>query len=197
VNVRAARLLRPAILGAMIVVGACAERGGAAPPRTESPLPAPGPTAPEARRSSLPAKPGPEPTDASTPDGQAPSARWRPDQDLDPDHFHERVDGAAPALISLGCRRLLYFRRESPPADLELLVFATADGAREALSRDAGDARTRGLPGDEAWADEQCVFFRSGAVYVRLIADDRMHAGALREEAERVSRALADRALPQ
>lgn len=126
-----------------------------------------------------------------------PSASWRPDKDLRPDHFHERVDGAAPALIALGCRRLLYFRLESPPADLEVLVFATADGAGEALSRDAGDARSPGLPGDEAWANEQCVFFRRGDVYVRLIGDDRGHARAIRAEAERVDRAMAQGELPR
>lgn len=178
------RRLDGLLLGAAVALVACAERIGPVPAHASVPSPS----------SAKPAhaeagEPSPVASDSSV------SGR-RPDQDLDAEHLHERVDGAAPALVSLGCRRLLYYRLEAPPADLEILVFATPEGAHEALVRDAGDARGSGLPGDEAWANEQCIFFRRGDVYVRLIADDATHAASVREEAERVAAAMARREIP-
>lgn len=100
-----------------------------------------------------------------------------PQADLAAARLEDRVDGAAEYLRAQGCRRLLYWRLEDTAADLELLVFATEAGARTALLRDAGPERTPG-PGDEAQASAQAVYFRRGAVLVRLIVDPGREAGA-------------------
>ena len=113
-----------------------------------------------------------------------------PRADYPADRLYERVDGAAELLRAAGCRRLLYWRIEHPPADLEVLAFATAEGARTMLARDAGADRTPGAPGDEGWASPQAVYFRHGAIFVRLIADEAAPVGSLLDEARRVERAL-------
>jgi hypothetical protein len=102
----------------------------------------------------------------------------------------ERVDGAAELLRSEGCRSLFYWRLANPPADLELWAFGTAESASRALVRDAGQDRTSGTLGDEAWVSAQCVFFRRGKSYVRLIADETAPPEALVAQAERLDRAL-------
>jgi hypothetical protein len=184
------------LFGASLVLGACAKH--VAP---GSPLAGPGPAVPEHAAppppsSTKPVRRGAGELSSAPPGPLTLAPGRRPDQDLDPEHFHERVDGAAPTLVSLGCRRLLYYRLEAPPADLEVLVFANTSGAHEALVRDAGDTLGSGLPGDEAWANEQCVFFRCGNVYVRLIADDTGHGASIRAEAERVADAIARGEIP-
>ena len=90
--------------------------------------------------------------------------------DLPADRLEERVDGAADALRADGCRRLVAWRFERPPADAEALFFATAQGARTVLEREAGRDRTPGL-GDEAQVSPQAVYFRRGAVLVRVFLD--------------------------
>lgn len=117
-----------------------------------------------------------------------------PASDLARDRLEERVDGAAETLRGQGCRRLLYWRLSDPPSDLEVLVFATADGAGAALAADAGGERTPG-PGDEAQLGGQWAYLRRGSVYVRLLLDPEAAAGAatrdaLRQRAEEVDAAL-------
>jgi hypothetical protein len=134
---------------------------------------------------------------SSSSSASATATSWkRPDQDLPADRLEERVDGAAPVLLSMGCRRLVYWRLEQPPADLEILLFSTPDGAKKALDRDAGSERSARVPGDEGWANDQCAFFRVGTKYVRLIADDAAHARAVSEEAQRVAQALDAGVIP-
>jgi hypothetical protein len=133
------------------------------------------------------------PVSSSPPDpADAPAGSYPPPQiDLPPSRLHERVDGAEPLLQSLGCRRLLYWRIAEPPADLEVLAFEKVDGARQALDRDAGSERTAGVPGDEGWANAQCVCFRHDTTYVRLIADAAVSGEGLLEQARRVEEAIA------
>ena len=113
-----------------------------------------------------------------------------PDIVLPADRLHERVDGAATLLQTLGCHKLSYWRVETPPADLEVLEFDSPAGARAALDRDSGGDRTAEGPGEERWGNEQCVFFCRGGVYVRLIADDLEHSAALRRLSEQIDRAI-------
>ena len=87
-----------------------------------------------------------------------------------------------------GCRRLVAWRFERPPADAEALFFRSADGARAVLEREAGPGRTPG-PGDEAQVSEQAVYFRRGAVLVRVFLDP----GASPPPGELVARAAGDR----
>lgn len=111
--------------------------------------------------------------------------------DLPADRLEERVDGAADALRASGCRRLVHWRFERPPADAEALFFEGAEGARTVLDRESGKERTRG-PGDEAHVSPQAVYFRRGAVLVRVFLDP----GASPLPSELVSRAEdIDRAL--
>jgi hypothetical protein len=119
------------------------------------------------------------------------SAYPSPQADYPPSRLHERVDGAAEVLIAAGCRRLLYWRLEDPPVDVEVLAFATDRGAREALGRDAGSDRLPGVPGDEGWAGDQVVYFKRGAAYARLVADHALPAGVLLAQARRLERALS------
>lgn len=114
-----------------------------------------------------------------------------PEADLPADKLDDRVDGAAEALRAQGCRRLLYWRLVDPPADLEVLVFRTPQGARTTMERDAGRDRTAG-PGDEAQASDQAVYFRRGPVFVRLLLDPAASASAetLTRKAGDVDRAL-------
>jgi hypothetical protein len=113
-----------------------------------------------------------------------------PKADLAADRLEDRVDGAAEYLRGQGCRRLLYWRLEELQADLELLVFATEAGARTALARDAGSERTPGL-GDEAQVSAQAVYFRRGAVLVRLLVDPGRETGdAAERRARQVDEAL-------
>ena len=132
----------------------------------------------------------PAPAAASS---QAAGAFPPPSLDLSPDRFYERVDGAESVLRSLGCRRMMVWRLDNPPADLEVLAFGTADGAARALARDAGPDRTPGVPGDEGWANGQVVYFRWGTVLVRLITDAPGDPTALLTEARRVDDALTNR----
>ncbi len=114
-----------------------------------------------------------------------------PDADLPADRLEERVDGGAEALRADGCRRLLHWRFETPPADAEALVFATVDGARTVLAREAGDERTPG-PGDEAQLSAQSAYFRRGSVYVRIFLDPgAAESPELRKRAEEIDRMLA------
>jgi hypothetical protein len=110
----------------------------------------------------------------SVPDGVAglprPAGLGAPEADLPPDRFWERVDGAADGLIAAGCRRMVVWRTAAPPAEIELLVFAAADGAAAFLGRDAGPERTPGGLGDEASVAPESIFFRRGRQYVRIIA---------------------------
>lgn len=111
--------------------------------------------------------------------------------DLPSERLEERVDGAADALRADGCRRLVLWRFEKPPADAEALFFAAAEGARAVLGREAGAERTPG-PGDEAQVSGQAVYFRRGTVLVRLFLDP----GATPPPGELVARAVEiDRAL--
>ncbi|HVO12778.1 MAG TPA: hypothetical protein VMX54_18680 [Vicinamibacteria bacterium] len=113
-----------------------------------------------------------------------------PTLDLPANRLEERVDGGADALRAAGCRRLLYWRSEDPPADAEALVFDTVAHARAALEREAGHERTAG-PGDEAQVSDQAAYFRRGAVVVRLIADPGVTgSGRLLKVAERLAPAL-------
>jgi hypothetical protein len=113
-----------------------------------------------------------------------------PAADLAADRLEDRVDGAAEYLRGQGCRRLLYWRLPDLQADLELLVFASDAGARAVLARDAGPERTPSL-GDEAQVSAQAVYFRRGAVLVRLLVDPGHDAGDATERRAR----LVDEAL--
>jgi hypothetical protein len=114
--------------------------------------------------------------------------------DLPADRLEERVDGAADALRSEGCRRLVAWRFEAPPADAEALFFATAEGARAVLEREAGRERTPG-PGDEAQVSPQAIYFRRGTVLVRVFLDPGASPppDALLARARAVDRALRER----
>lgn len=115
-----------------------------------------------------------------------------PALDLPASRLEERVDGGADALRAAGCRRLLYWRSEDPPADVEALVFDTAQQARAALEREAGPGRTAG-PGEEAQVSDQAVYFRRGAVLVRLLADPGVTgSGRLLRLAARLAPALPE-----
>ena len=127
----------------------------------------------------------------SVPFASSSASRWpQPDLDLSPSHFHERVDGADEHLRSLGCQRLLFWRVANPPVDLEVLVFDSAQGASKALAGDAAADRTAGLPGDEGWSNGQALYFRRGAVYARLIADNAGQPQALLSLAQRMNGAI-------
>jgi hypothetical protein len=113
-----------------------------------------------------------------------------PELDLPADRLHEHVDGAEPSLQALGCRRLLYWHLVKPAVELEILVFNTESGARTALDKDSGSARTNNVPGDEGWANQQVVYFRRGTAYCRLIAEQPVLGSGLFDQAFRVDRAL-------
>jgi len=104
------------------------------------------------------------------------------------------VDGAAEALRASGCRRLVAWRFEKPPADAEALFFATAEGARAVLDSEAGPGRTPG-PGDEAQVSEQAVYFRRGSALVRVFLDPGATAagGELAARAQEIDRAIRER----
>ena len=68
-----------------------------------------------------------------------------PRADLPAERLEEHVDGAADALRADGCRRLVAWRFEQPPADAEALFFGTAEGARAVL-RARGRARAHARP---------------------------------------------------
>ncbi len=130
-------------------------------------------------------RPGP----ASGPGGRQPD-RMPPTAEFAADRLEERVDGAAEALRAAGCERIRYWRLEAPPADAEALVFRSAENARAALEREAGSGRTGG-PGDEAQVSEQAVYFRRGAVLVRVFPDPGTGAPAeLLRVAERLDAVL-------
>jgi hypothetical protein len=114
--------------------------------------------------------------------------------DLPADRLEEQVDGAADALRADGCRRLVAWRFERPPADAEALFFGTVEGARAVLGREAGKDRTPG-PGDEALVSPQAVYFRRGTVLVRVFLDPGASPspGDLLGRAREVDRALQKR----
>jgi hypothetical protein len=114
--------------------------------------------------------------------------------DLPADRLEEQVDGAADALRADGCRRLVAWRFERPPADAEALFFGTVEGARAVLDREAGRGRTPG-PGDEAQVSPQAVYFRRGTVLVRVFLDPGTSPspGDLLGRAREVDRALQER----
>ncbi len=116
-----------------------------------------------------------------------------PHADLPADRLEERVDGAADALRADGCRRLVAWRFERPPADAEALFFGTVEGARAVLEREAGTERTTG-PGDEAQVTAQAVYFRRGAVLVRVFLDPGAPPppGGLAARAADIDRALQE-----
>lgn len=97
--------------------------------------------------------------------------------DLPAERLEERVDGAADALRAAGCERLRYWRLAAPAADAEALFFRSVDGARGVLEREAGRERTAG-PGDEAQVSPQSIYFRRGAVLVRVFLDPGTSAPA-------------------
>lgn len=140
-----------------------------------SPAPGPGITA-----SSSPLQPPPTPEAVPIPTKPAEKAEsktenpWTsfadPTTDFAANALEDRVDGAAEFLRSLGCYRLVYWRSETPPAEFELLVFKTGEGAHAALERDAGPERTPGL-GDEAQISPQAIYFRRGPFFARLFLD--------------------------
>ncbi len=116
----------------------------------------------------------------------------QPTGDFPAERLEERVDGGADALRADGCRRILYWRFEAPPADAEALVFRTAKGARTVLAREAGNERTPG-PGEEAQLSPQSVYFRRGPVYVRVFLDPGATASDdLRRRAFEIDRALRE-----
>jgi len=121
----------------------------------------------------------------------------RPLANLPSERLEERVDGAADALRADGCRRLVAWRFERPPADAEALVFRSADGARAVLEREAGPRRTPG-PGDEAQVSEQAVYFRRGPVLVRVFLDPGVSPppGELLARAGEIDRALREGVSP-
>ena len=82
----------------------------------------------------------------------------------------------------------------SRPADAEALFFATAEGARAVLEREAGPERTPG-PGDEAAVSAQAVYFRRGTALVRVFLDPGASApeGGLVARAREIDRALQAR----
>jgi hypothetical protein len=113
-----------------------------------------------------------------------------PELDLPAERLHEHVDGAEPWLQSIGCRRLLFWRLTNPEVELEILVFGTEAGAKQALDKDAGNERGQASPGDEGWTNGQVVYFRRGTRYCRLIADRSPPVNGLMEHARRVDRAI-------
>lgn len=114
--------------------------------------------------------------------------------DLPAERLEEQVDGAAEALRASGCRRLVAWRFEEPPADAEALFFATAAQAQAEIGREAGPARTPG-PGDEAQVSEQAVYFRRGVVVVRVFLDPgaSVPGGGLVGRAQEIDRAIRER----
>jgi hypothetical protein len=114
--------------------------------------------------------------------------------DLPAERLEEHVDGAADALRASGCRRLVAWRFGNPPSDAEALFFATADGARAVLEREAGPDRTPG-PGDEAHVSARSIYFRRGATLVRLFLDPGVAPpeGELAARAREIDRALQER----
>jgi len=161
------------------------EQLGSAGPRSASGVVAPALASDSARQSSSAAGPAATPGPSS-----GVGAYPAPELDLGADRLHERVDGGAELLRKLGCRRLLYWRSTTPLADIEVLAFASSDGASQMLGRDAGPDRSKGVPGDEGFASAQVVYFRRGAVYARLIADQAVAGDALLGQAQKLARAL-------
>jgi hypothetical protein len=133
----------------------------------------------------------PEPTPPAVADIPLPGFP-PPATDLPEARLEERVNGAADILRAQGCRRLLFWRLNAPPSDLEILVFRTEDGASTALDRELGPERSGGL-GDEALTSEQAVYFRRGPFLVHLFLDPGTPPGpGLEARAREVDRALQE-----
>jgi hypothetical protein len=142
------------------------------------------------------------PPEASTgtrqPRPDAPAGVWpglpQHRADLPAERLEEHVDGAADALRASGCRRLVAWRFEQPPADAEALFFGTVEGAQAVLDREAGPERTPG-PGEEAQVSAQAVYFRRGTALVRVFLDPGASApeGGLVARAQEIDRALQAR----
>jgi hypothetical protein len=161
-------------LSAWVIHGAVTRSHGPSPEPAVQPSTAPGPPASAQLLPGLPA----------------------PEADLPAHLLEERVNGAADVLRSHGCRRLLYWRLLEPPAELELLVFEAAEGARGVMEREAGPERSTEL-GDESELGEQAVYFRRGRFYVRLLLDPgaSVEPGALTRKARELDRALMQEGL--
>jgi len=118
-----------------------------------------------------------------------------PRGDFPPERFHEQVDGAAEFLLSIGATRILVWDLPSPAgATLEVFAFRDEQGAKRALTQDAGEERTSGA-GDEAWAGSDSVLFRRGRYYARLSApgiEEEVDQAALASVAERVDGKLRE-----
>jgi hypothetical protein len=114
----------------------------------------------------------------------------KPTLDLPAERLSERVDGAEVKLRSMGCQRLRLWRLQSPPADLELLTFANEGGASKMLAEQAGPDRAPNMPGDEGFIGSNVLYFRSKALFVRLIADGPESASAMLAPARQMAQAL-------
>ncbi len=157
--------------------------GCRAPANKPQPLPSTSPANPRSESSTVTGMAG------ST--AQSDSNHFAPPElDLPADRLHEHVDGAEPALQALGCRRLLFWHLSNPSVELEIFVFNTEGGARSALDKDSGSARSKDAPGNEGWTNQQVVYFRRGTAYCRLIADQPSPVAGLSEQATRVDKAL-------
>ena len=97
-----------------------------------------------------------------------------PEDDLPPERFSERVDGADRALREAGCRRILAWRLGGPvPADVELYLFDDPAAAGAFLEE-------RGLPaGKDRAAADGLAFLRAGRCAVLAVPDDPGAAEAL------------------
>jgi len=97
-----------------------------------------------------------------------------PEDDLPPDRFSERVDGADRALRRAGCVAIVAWRLGEPvPADLELYVFRGPGPARAFLV-------DRGMPrGTDRAAADGLAFLRVGRCAILGIPDDPGEAEAL------------------
>jgi hypothetical protein len=143
-------------------------------------------------------RPGSSDAPAPQPHPEGPAGVWpglpQHRVDLPAERLEEQVDGAAEALRASGCRRLVAWRFEKPPADAEALFFATAEGARAVLESEAGPARTAG-PGEESQVSEQAVYFRRGRTLVRVFLDPGASApaGELVARAQEIDRAIREK----
>ncbi len=189
---RAAAVALVALAGSGAGTACRPEPARCAPAAVARPRPAPA-----APTMTAPGPGAPEPAPAAAASNAPNAIDWStPEVELLAERLHERVNGLAPLLLELGCRRLLAWRLARPPIEIELLSFADAAGARRALEREAGPDRTPGAPGDEGYASAQVVYFRSGGAFARVVALGPAPPGALLEIARGLERALATGDIP-